>query len=141
MFSILSRAFQVAAICAKTPASKRRKPGRWTLSSDDAYESEKRGGPDRIDLILVPPRELVERNELNAVARADGVRGVARQPRSLLPSASARGWRVPTRGSNEAGFASRAWFAAGNVKKSPAGAGLFTRGLDFNFSRKPGCGV
>src|SRR6516162_1351826 len=82
MFSILSRAFQVAAICAKTPASKRRKPGRWTLSSDDAYESEKRGGPDRIDLILVPPRELVERNELNAVARADGVRGVARQPRS-----------------------------------------------------------
>src|SRR5262249_16572108 len=29
--------------------------------------------------------------------------------------------------------------AAGNVKKSPAGAGLFTRGL--NFSRKPGCSV
>ena len=74
MFSILSRAFQVAAICAKTPASKRRKPGRWTLSSDDAYESEKRGGPDRIDLILVPPRELMERNELNAVAGADGGR-------------------------------------------------------------------
>src|SRR5215467_5088496 len=81
MFSILSCAFQLASICAKTPASKRRKPGRWTLSSDDAYESEKRGGPDRIDLILVPPRELVERNELNAVARADGVRGVARHPR------------------------------------------------------------
>ncbi len=29
--------------------------------------------------------------------------------------------------------------AAGNVKKSPAGAGLFTRGL--HFSRKLGCGV
>ena len=29
--------------------------------------------------------------------------------------------------------------AARNVKKSPAGAGLFTRGL--NFSRKPGCSV
>src|SRR5215471_18004772 len=26
------------------------------------------GGPDRIDLILVPPRELMERDELNAVA-------------------------------------------------------------------------
>src|SRR6266436_7412889 len=40
-----------------------------------------RRGPDRIDLILVPPRELMERNELNAVARADGGRGVARHPR------------------------------------------------------------
>src|SRR5215472_13902641 len=57
----------------------------------------------------------------------------------LLPSASARGWRVPTRGSNEAGFESRACFAAGNVKKSPAEAGLFTRGL--HFSRKAGCSV
>ena len=57
----------------------------------------------------------------------------------LLPRASASGWRVPTRGSSEAGFESRACFAARNVKKSPAGAGLFTRGL--NFSRKPGCSV
>jgi hypothetical protein len=56
-----------------------------------------------------------------------------------LPSASARGWRVPTRGSNEAGFESRACFAAGNVKKSPAEAGLFTRGL--HFSCKLGCSV
>src|SRR5215469_16798894 len=46
----------------------------------------------------------------------------------LLPTASARGWRVPTRGSNEARFESRACFAAGNVKKSPAEAGLFTLG-------------
>src|SRR5262249_56142504 len=45
-------------------------------------DGAERGGPDRIDLILVPPRELMERNELNTVARADGVRGVARQPRS-----------------------------------------------------------
>ena len=32
------------------------------------------------------------------------------------------------RGSNEARFESRACFAAGNVKKSPAEAGLFTLG-------------
>ncbi len=40
MFSILSCAFQVSAICAETPASKRSKPGRSTVWSDDAYESE-----------------------------------------------------------------------------------------------------
>src|SRR5262245_36546261 len=57
----------------------------------------------------------------------------------LLPSASAPGWRVPTRGSNEAGFESRVCFAAGNVKKSPAEAGLFTRGL--HFGCKLGCSV
>src|SRR5215471_13057874 len=45
-------------------------------------DGAERGGPDRIDLILVPPRELMERNELNAVAGADGGRGVARHPRS-----------------------------------------------------------
>src|SRR5262250_1250333 len=44
-------------------------------------DSAERGGPDRIDLILVPPRELMEGNELNAVALADGGRGVARHPR------------------------------------------------------------
>src|SRR5215831_18243837 len=31
-------------------------------------DGAERGRPDRIDLILVPPRELMERNELNAVA-------------------------------------------------------------------------
>src|SRR5215831_3025287 len=45
-------------------------------------DGAERGGPDRIDLILVPPRELMERNEPNAVAGADGGRGVARHPRS-----------------------------------------------------------
>src|SRR6516165_4685900 len=44
-------------------------------------DGAERGRPDRIDLILVPPRELMERNELNAVAGADGGRGVARHPR------------------------------------------------------------
>src|SRR5262245_23616058 len=34
-------------------------------------DGAERGRPDRINLILVPPRELMERNELNAVARAD----------------------------------------------------------------------
>src|SRR5262249_44261101 len=33
-------------------------------------DGAERGRPDRIDLILVPPRELMERNELNAVAGA-----------------------------------------------------------------------
>src|SRR5262249_2495207 len=37
-------------------------------------DGAERGRPDRIDLILVPPRELMERNELNAVALADGGR-------------------------------------------------------------------
>src|SRR5262249_23235495 len=37
-------------------------------------DGAERGRPDRIDLILVPPRELMERNELNAVALADGDR-------------------------------------------------------------------
>src|SRR5499425_918143 len=45
-------------------------------------DGAERGRPDRIDQILVPPRELMERNELNAVAGADGGRGVARHPRS-----------------------------------------------------------
>src|SRR6266511_4466803 len=40
----------------------------------------KGGGPDRSDLILVPPRELMKRNELNAVAREDGRRRVAGNP-------------------------------------------------------------
>jgi hypothetical protein len=44
-------------------------------------DGAERGGPDRIDLILVPPRELMEGHELNAVALADGGRGVARHPR------------------------------------------------------------
>src|SRR5262249_20640623 len=44
-------------------------------------DGAERGGPDRIDLILVPPRELMEWNELNAVTRPDGGRGVARYPR------------------------------------------------------------
>src|SRR5215813_6515712 len=66
-----------------------RLPGRVDLRIDAGVEAQEarqvdgaeRGGPDRIDLILVPPRELMERNELNAVARADGGRGVARHPR------------------------------------------------------------
>ena len=33
-----------------------------------------RSGPDWSKLILVPPRELVKRNELNAIAREDGRR-------------------------------------------------------------------
>jgi histidine triad (HIT) family protein len=37
----------------------------------------------------------------------------------LLPGASASGWRVPTRGSSEAGFESRACFAVRNVRKAP----------------------
>src|SRR5262249_46874853 len=44
-------------------------------------DGAERGGPDRIDLILVPPRDLMERNELDAVAPTDGGRGVARHPR------------------------------------------------------------
>ena len=34
-------------------------------------------GPDRSELILVPPGELIERHELDAVARKDGRRGGA----------------------------------------------------------------
>src|SRR5262249_32998840 len=93
-------------------------------------DGAERGGPDRIDLILVPPRDLMERNELCGCPRGWWARCRSTPALSpLLPSASARGRRVPTRGSNEAGVESSACFAARNRKKNPAGAGLFTRGL------------
>src|SRR5262249_6190762 len=92
------------------------------------------GGPERIDLILVPPRELMERNELNAVAGADGGRGVAGPRRSRRScQAHRRGAGACRQGDRmRRGLSRGACFAAGNVKKSPAEAGLFTRGLNLD---------
>src|SRR5215831_21059312 len=48
----------------------------------------------------------------------------------LLPSASARGWRVPTRGWNEAGFESSACFCRPKSKEKPRRSGALHSGLN-----------
>src|SRR5215813_8827988 len=103
------------------------------------WRRTRRTRPDRSDTCSTTRIDGTERAEYGCprgwCARCRSIPALS----PLLPSASARGWRVPTRGSNEAGFESRACFAAENVKKSPAEAGLFTRGL--HFSCKLGCSV